>query len=97
MRTSEWNARRRGDAVTIAGFVSHPRAATPIFEKIPDQREDTCALRFYFNPPHLEPCTTDYSTWVTFTVPHVPRTVRRLKIAVYTGETVIIESQQPAS
>jgi hypothetical protein len=94
MNTSpDWKATRRGRAVTIRGFVLHPRDAMAIFDRIPEPRTDCRTFRFYFNPPHDEAHSSDFMRWVSHTEPDVPLFVRRLKIVLQDGRTVAIESQ----
>jgi hypothetical protein len=97
MNTSQerWIARRRGRSVIIRGLVACPREAKAIFDPIPEPNATTRSFRFYFNPPdtHVPP-EHRIMSWVEHVEPHVPDHVRRLRIALPSGETVTINSQQ---
>lgn len=80
--------------MTIRGFVVHPQDATAVFDRIPEPRTDCRTFRFYFNPPHLKADSSDYMKWVSHTEPDVPMHVRKLKIVLPNGTTVVIESQR---
>lgn len=87
-----WHARRRGDKVTIRGFVPAPRGSTAIFDRISEPRTDTRTWRFYWNPPSTDP-HTEFMTWVEH-CEEVPMHVRTLKVVLPSGDTAVIRSQR---